>query len=181
MSQPATELAEPGQLTQYRDGDAGLMLAAAEATVRAYCGWHIAPVRADDVVTVDGSGATVLALPTMNLRDVSEVTEDGQLVTLDTVSWSASGFLHRTAPWTTRLRGVVVTMEHGYADVPLEVQAVVLAVAARAVVSPDGVVRSQVGSVSVTFSQSSFNVAGGVALLEHERGVLDRYRLPSTP
>ena len=180
MSQPATELADAGQLTSYRDGDPTLLLAAAEAAVRAYCGWHIAPVRTD-TVTVDGSGAQVLPLPTMALRNVESVDENGQPVTLADMQWSASGFLHRPVGWTSNLRGVEVTFSHGYDDVPLEVQAVVLSVAARAAASPDGITRTQVGSVSVSFSQSATNVAGGVALLDHERDVLDRYRLSGTP
>lgn len=180
MTQPATELADTTQLASYRDGDPALLLAAAEAAVRAYCGWHIAPVRTEDVV-VNGSGGQVLGLPTMLLETVNTITEDGATVAVSDVSWSRVGYLHRTQPWTSSLRGVTANITHGYDDVPAEVRAVVLSVAARAVVSPDGVVRQQVGGVSVTFSQNGFNVAGGVALLDHERAALDRYRLPEQP
>lgn len=172
MSEPATELADPGQLTEWRDGDPALLLAAAEAAVRTYCGWHIAPTRTDTFV-VNGTGATVLPLPTMHLTAVDSLTEDGAEVEVANVQWSAAGYLYRPAPWTTRLRGVSAQVQHGYADVPLEVQAVVLSVAARGAATPDGAVRQQVGSVSL-----SFTGAGGVALLEHEQAVLDRYRLP---
>lgn len=180
MTSPAPELASPEELSRYRSGDAALLLGAAEAAVRSYCGWHIAPARAGDVVTVNGSGARVLALPTMRLAGVSAVLEDGTAVPLEDVQWSPAGYLWRASPWTTSLRGVSATIDHGYDEPPVEVQAVVMSVAARAVVSPDGVVRSQVGEVSVTFSQAAFNVAGGVALLDHERAVLDRYRLPES-
>jgi hypothetical protein len=44
-------------------------LAAAEAAVRAYCGWHIAPAVIEDVV-LDGSGTRSLFLRTLRLRDV---------------------------------------------------------------------------------------------------------------
>lgn len=181
MSEPAPELADTDQLTTYRAGDPALLLAAAEATVRSYCRWHIAPARVDDEVTVDGSGSPVLALPTLHLSGVTSITEDTVPVDAAGVQWSTAGYLYRPTPWTTKLRGVTATITHGYPEVPVEVQAVVLAVAARAVVSPDGVVRQSVGSVSVTFSQSGFNVAGGVALLDHETAVLDRYRLPVRP
>lgn len=177
MSEPATELADPGQLTQWRDSDPTLLLAAAEAAVRAYCGWHIAPQRTEDVV-VNGNGSTVLPLPTMHLADVHTITEAGQPVVLDAVQWSTAGYLFRTAPWTAALRGVTVNITHGYDEVPPEVQAVVLSVAARAAASPEGMVRQQVGSVSLSFAQSSANVSGGVAVFDHEQAVLDRYRLP---
>ncbi len=178
MTSPAPELANTTQLTSYRSGDAATMLAAAEATVRAYCGWHIAPVRLAQQVTVNSSGAKVLALPTLRLNAVTAVTVDGIAVPLTDVQWSQAGYLWRATPWTSELRGISATIDHGYEAVPVEVQAVVLAVAARAAASPDGVIRQQVGQVSVTFTQSGFNIAGGMALLEHERAVLDRYRLP---
>jgi hypothetical protein len=178
VSTPATELAEPGQLSAYRTGDPDQAVAAAEAAVRSYCRWHIAPARSGVDVTVDGTGSSVQPLPTLHLTNVTNVVEDGSSVDLADVQWSQAGYLWRAQPFTRTLRGITATIDHGYAEVPLEVRAVVLAVAARAVVSPDGIVRSQVGQVSVQFSQPAANVAGGVSLFEHEARVLDRYRLP---
>lgn len=177
-----TELADAADLVAYRAGDPDMALAAAEALVRSYCGWHIAPSRTE-TVTVDGSGAQVQPLPTLHLTALTSVTEDDdQIVDLAQVRWSDAGYLwRRDCHWTRRLRGVEAAIEHGYAEVPADVQSVVLSVAARSVASPDGVVRQQAGTFSVTYSQAAFNVAGGVALLAHERAILDRYRIPPVP
>lgn len=153
----------------------------AESLVRGYCGWHIAPLREGVEVTVDGSGSQILPLPTLHLAEVTAVTEDGATVDLGGVQWTEAGYLWRAAAWTRNLRGVVVTMNHGHATVPPEVQGVVQAVAQRAVNNPDSIVRRQDGPFSDTYSQTGFNQSLPLALLEAEKVILDRYRLPSLP
>lgn len=180
MSQPVLELAGTTELANYRDGDDTLMLGAAEAMVRAYCGWHIAPHRIGVQVTVNGSGTHVLPLPSLHLTEVTSVTEDGSAVAVADMQWSQAGYVWRSQPWTTRLRGISAVISHGYDSVPLEVRAVVLGVAARVAASPEGIVRQQVGQVSLTFTQAAFNAAANITLLNHERAVLDRYRLPES-
>lgn len=183
-------LATPEQLETYAGlgllgeprGD--MLLDAASAAVRGYCGWHIAP-SLTETLTLDGSGGQVQTLPTLHLTDVTEVLQNGTAVDLATVQWSAAGYLWRPCAWSTPgcigaplLRGVTVAIVHGYTPVPAELVAVVCSVAARAAVSPTGVVREQTGPFSVTYSQTAPNTAGGVALLPAETAILDRYRIP---
>jgi len=153
-----------------------LLLDIASGIVRARCGWHIAP-SVTETLTVDGSGSSLLALPTLHLTALSSVTEDGEVVDLDDVQWSTVGLLTRATAWTTRLNGVSATITHGHTTAPAAVVGIVLMAAARASASPTGVVREQVGEFSVTYSQHSPNQAGGVVLLEHEQRVLERYSI----
>lgn len=153
-------------------------LAQAEALVRSYCGWHIAPSRTEDV-TVAASFATTLTLPTLRLTAVSAVTEDAVAVT-DDFTWTEAGVL--TRPWFRWSSGpVVVSVTHGYDTPPPEVTAVVQAVAQRALDNPGSRPRDQVGPFAESFSQVGFNQAPALALLDAEKAILDRYKLPPRP
>jgi len=166
-----TELASGPDLATWRSGDPATLVAAAEGAVRLYCGWHIAPLREDDAVTVDGSGAKVQGLPTMHLVDVSAVTEDGETVDLEPVQWSEAGYLWRCQAWTRKLRGVIATITHGYEDVPPEVHAVVLDLAQLMVNSQGGAVRQVAGPFQVQVAAQQ--------MTDLHKLVLDRYRIPS--
>lgn len=153
-------------------------LAQAEALVRSYCGWHIAPPRTEDV-SVNASYATTLTLPTLRLTAVSAVTEDGEAVT-DDFDWTAAGILTRAwCRWSTA--PVVVSLTHGYDEPPPEVTAVVQAVAQRAVDNPGSRPRDQVGPFAESYSQVGLNQAPAMALLDAEKEILDRYRIPPRP
>lgn len=160
--------------------DLDRLLAAASDMVRKECGWHIAPP-ASETFVVDGPGGRTAMLPTLELTDVVTVTDAGTVVDPLDLEWSRDGYLRRCGCWTTKLRGLSVTATHGYADVPVDLIALVCTVAARAAASPAGAVREQVGSASVTYSQVGFNVSGGTALLKHEIEYLAKYKLPSRP
>lgn len=158
---------------------ATMMLAQASALIRSYCGWHLYP-STEEEIAVDGSGAAMLSLPTLHVSAVTSVTEDGEVLALDTPTvqgdyeWSAAGFLRRVgAGWTTKLRGVVVVVTHGYADPPLEVVAVCLQSASRAIASPAGVKSEMSGGVQVTYT-----IPGG--LNDMERTILERHRVPQS-
>lgn len=173
----AAELVTTTELDAYLSGDPDAALTAAEAAVRSYCRWHVAPVKTE-TVTLWGGGDQALLVPSLHVVSVESVTVDGVAVT--DFTWREHGILHGRG-WTGR---VVVSMTHGFdvESAAAEVlRSTILAVAARAKVSPDGIVRSQVGQVSETYSQTGFNQAGGVSLLDIEKAALDDYRLPSRP
>lgn len=151
----------------------------AEALVRAYCGWHVAPSRTE-TVSVRGSGGSVLMLPTLRLTAVDTVTDDGTAVTADGYLLDRAGFLTRLdACWGTE--AVTVSMTHGYDAAPAEVTGVVQAVAQRAVDNPGSRPRDQVGPFVDSYSQTGTNEAPALALLAAEKDILDRYRLPALP
>jgi len=153
----------------------------AEAEVRAYCGWHIAPEVTEDV-TLDGTGSRILLLRSLKVTDVASVTEDEELVDPGDYQWSASGFLLRLggACWTDKLRGVVVNLTHGHPSMPMDVEAVIERMTARAVeVSGASQVLSQVGQVAYAVGVDGLRETG--TSTQADRFVLDRHRLPFRP
>lgn len=151
-------------------------LAAAEAAVRAYCGWHIAPAMVEDLV-LDGTGTRSLFLKTLKLRNVVSAEVSGEVVDVATLEWSEAGFVRAPGIFPDRLRSVRLTVEHGFDAVP-DVAQIIRDIAARADAAPGGVVREQAGAVSITNSLTATGVSGGVVLMDHERRMLDKYRLP---
>lgn len=150
-------------------------LSAAEAAVRAYCGWHIAPVIFEEMV-LDGNGAHSLPIPSLRVVNITAATNGGVVMDPLTLEWSQAGFLRADGCWTSRLRGVRLTVEHGFDAVP-DVVEIIRAIAGRASLSPSGITREQAGQVSVSFSMVAPGVAGGIVLMDHERVMLDRYRI----
>lgn len=150
-------------------------LAAAEAVVRAYCGWHIAPVITEDMV-LDGTGGRSLFIRSLRVVDITAAEVDGVVVDPATLEWSAAGFIRAPGIWVDKLRAVRMTVTHGFDAVP-DVAQIIRDIAARASASPGGVVREQIGARSVSLSMTAPGVSGGVVLMEHERRMLDRYRV----
>lgn len=138
---------------------------AACGAVRAYCRWHVAP-SVPEPITVDGSGAAVLFLPTLHLTAVTSITNDGTAVV--DPEWSESGMVRRAGCWTRKLRGVVANITHGYETCPPEV----LAVAAELVTSA-----GRGGASSVT--SGAHQVRFEPTLDSRQRSILDRYRIAS--
>jgi len=169
-------IATTDDLGAYSSGDDQTLIDQATAEVRRFCGWHIAPSVTEDV-TVDGSGHPFVSLPSLHVTNVASVVEGGYLLDGSSYQWSEVGQLWRAWPWSGDFRAITATITHGFPVVPEDVRAVVLAVAARAKASPDGVVRRQAGPFSEAYSQTGFNVAGGVSLLQHEKDALARYKL----
>lgn len=150
-------------------------LNAAEGAVRAYCGWHIAPVITEDIV-LDGSGANHVLLPSLQVVDITAATNAGTELDPLGLEWSEAGMVRLPGSWTSRLRGVRMTVTHGFESVP-DVAEIVRAIAARASSAPAGVTREQAGQVSISFSSTAPGVSGGAVLMDHERLMLDRYRI----
>lgn len=167
----------------------------AEAMVRAFCGWHIAPSR-DETLVLDGRGGCNLMLPSLYVTAITSVVENGvDLVEGTDFTWSQAGWVFRSSwaggwwydagdygssfpiPgwWTTQLRGVVVELTHGYEDVPAEVTAVVQAVGQRLVDNPTGLEQQVVGPFSEKYGTSDALFSTG------DHAVLEHYRLPRRP
>lgn len=154
-------------------------------TARRYCGWHVTPVVADDVVTLDGPGSPLLVLPTMRLVSLTTVVEEGTTADLTYVEWSARGLLRKRAGyaggeyglgycWTNRFAGLTVTMDHGFVDAP-EWQSAVLSFIDRTSLAASVGGRETVGP----FSFPVTTVIAGTAFTDTEKALLDLYRLES--
>lgn len=151
-------------------------LTAAEAQVRAYCGWHIAPVVAESLV-LDGTGTRSLFINTLRLVSVTAAEVDGEVIDPATLEWSEAGFIRAPGIWVDKLRSVKLTVTHGFETAP-DVAEIIRAIAARASGSPSGIVREQLGARSISLSMVAPGVSGGVVLMDHERRLLDKYRIP---
>ncbi|HLL68816.1 MAG TPA: hypothetical protein VK453_24345 [Micromonosporaceae bacterium] len=149
---------------------AELALAGASGIVREYCGWTISAEAATFVV--DGSGTTLIGLPTLHLTAVTEVRIDGLALEPAGYAWSENGLLQRRAGWPRRFRCVAVDCAHGYGQVPDVVRAVVLALAGRLHTNPDRLVSKTVGGISRTYATGSGDMS------ELELAMLAGLRLP---
>lgn len=187
---PAAPLVTPLQLSDYTQGKvaagdprvAGL-IDGATAAVRRYCGWHIAPAFTETVL-LDGSGGSVLTLPTLHLTALSAVTENGTALTeyapvdgSGDFEWSVLGSVRRVRGlWTERYRAVSVTMTHGFDAAP-DVAQIILQVTAAALSSPMGATREQAGQLAVSWATTAPGVSGGLSLLGRDLATLSLYRI----
>ena len=150
--------------------------AAAVLAVRRYCGWHVAPVF-EETVTLDGSGQSALILPTKRLVRLVTVVEDGTELDVSTLEASQTGIVRKPkGPWTRKLGGIEVTMEHGYEEYD-DLVAVVDTVAARARATGAGVVQQGAGPFSVRRGTGADGGVLSVPLLQSEKDLLQPYRL----
>lgn len=164
-----TDLEETDPLTK-------LFLGAATEAVRNYCEWHIFPVRRD-VLVLDGSGGTLLELPTGRLVSIESLTENGVTLTPDVdFEWSQTGRLRKRRCWTDRYRSIVATIEHGHASAQ-DLLTTIYAVASRAASAPQGAVVDNAGPFTFSAAQLSSGSGGGLGLFAHEKEILDRYAL----
>lgn len=171
------ELVVADELPDDLDGTSEIDLLAACEAVRLWCGWHIAPVKTDDVVTVDQLGNQVLTVPSLHVTDVTAVIDaDGRPIT--DYEWSAIGQLSRDLGWPRGFRAVTVTMTHGLTVTPAGVKSVVIDMlrerqkATAENLRPTGV---KLDGAEVDFGQSSRGVRDDIGYSYGH--ILGRYRL----
>lgn len=149
----------------------------AEALVRRYCGWIIAPA-ADETLRIDGNGAHTLILPTLHINSIATVQSDGATIAPDAYDWSTAGLLKlRAGCWSHRFGGISVTLNHGFETMPDEVAAVITRIADRAL--NDVGMLAQVGQVRYGTASDGVSIGGSLTLFD--RAALDAYRLPGLP
>lgn len=147
----------------------------ASGAVRAYCGWDLA--RESTTLYADGTGSSLLSLPTLYLIDVTALRIDGETVDpagIDMPTWSRKGQLFR---WIGFPRHAVVEADvvHGYNPIPDLVKLVVLDVAACNLNNPQQLASVTVGQVSKTWPTGAGYAEYGLSSLH--AALLDRYRL----
>lgn len=162
------------------DDETEVALAAAVRAARTYCGWHVAPLRTAQVVTIDGPESRLLVLPTLRLTELTALVEDGVTLDVDTLEWSSRGLVRKPGRgcWSGRFGGITVTMSHGFADAE-DWQAAVLSFADRSSLALAGVDGRP--NVVGPFQWPTAAVADGSAFSVAERSLLNLYRLESSP
>jgi hypothetical protein len=184
-------------------GDAAtqLMLDAALITARRDAGWHVCPVRENDVVVIDGPDSRILYLPTRKLADdgITVLKEDGVTLTplADKVSWSVGGppglldgpvrvRKRGRGWWSAEYQAIEVTMTHGYTEeeaadwrravLSMVDQMALIPVAESTGVSEFGLTRKQVDDVA--YSYGNPYVAAAEDMILSMAHVFADYRLP---
>ncbi|PPG25975.1 hypothetical protein C5E10_18060 [Pseudoclavibacter sp. RFBG4] len=151
-------------------------------TVRDFCGWRIA-TPATETITVDGTGAGELFLPTMHIGNVDSVRlrDAEEDLDVDGYDWATHGTLDRlTGRWPRRRRAVSVTLTHGYAKCPGGIVQALQGAISRGTLAPaGGVTNESTLSAAVSYSRASAGgPAAGLMFLPHELAFLEAHRIP---
>ena len=157
-------------------GDARIepAIAAASAAIRAYCGWHVAPVL-DCSITLDGEAGDIW-LPTNALASVTSAKVGGEDVT---VTGSNRRGRVRLEHKTCGLGNVAIDYVAGY-DVsacPDLMGVVVQRVMASVAMTTYGVSQETAGGVSISYSGSALSDLGSAFLPDSVKAALSTYRL----
>lgn len=175
MAIPPGLLADPQELADLLGvpADDPMMLARLRAASRRFAG-AVAPVSFTpvdgDELWLNGDGSVTLLLPVCPVRAVHLVEVDGQEVA--DFEWSAEGILRCRSRWPDRLRSVKVTCDHGFEEIPGDVQEVVLDQAEAA-----SNIRKGVQSVSVDGQSVTYGTQSAVGVTQAWADTVARYRL----
>lgn len=157
-------------------GDARIepAIAAASAAIRAYCGWHVAPVL-DCSITLDGEAGDIW-LPTNALASVTSAKVGGEDVTV--IGSNRRGRV-RLAHKTCGLGNVAIDYVAGYdvAACPDLMGVVVQRVMASVAMTTYGVSQETAGGVSISYSGSALSDLGSAFLPDSVKAALSTYRL----
>ena len=156
------------------DSRIGPAIASASAAIRAFCGWHVAPVL-DCSITLDGEAGDIW-LPTNALASITSAKVDGDDVTVD--GFNRRGRV-RLASKTCGLGNVTIGYKAGYdaAACPDLMGVVVQRVMASVAMTTYGVSQETAGGVSISYSGSALSDLGSAFLPDSVKAALSTYRL----
>lgn len=151
-------------------------ISAATASIRAYCGWHVAPILECECV-MDGERGDIW-LPCVGLRSVESVEFDG-------VGQTVSGFNRLGRVRTANpqpiggLGNVSVAYTAGFdvAAAPDLADVIAQRVVAAVALGSYGIASESAGGVSISYSGTALSDAGGVFLTDSVKAALTPYRL----
>lgn len=127
-----------------------------------------------DTVILDGNGRESVLLPAAPVIAVSSVKLDGtELAEGTDYSWSRDGFLRRLGGfWPDRLRCIEVVNDHGYAEIPEDIQEVVIDQARSMYRIEPGLASKTVGGQSVQFGTQA-----AIGVTAQWTAAVERYQL----
>lgn len=147
------------------------VLGGVSAAIRAYCGWHVAPVT-KCVFTGHGDGA-LLMLPAMGLTEIYSLAVDGEYPDYE---WHDDGMVRlKSGCFPKSWRSVVCTYEAGYEG--MDLAQAVAQIASNAIVAAPGVSSEHAGNISISYNKTGDGITGGVSLLDRDRALLAPYKL----
>ena len=134
---------------------AQLALDIASNSVETYIGYKIEEI-VDDEVNIDGTGNTIVLLPSFPITEITAIIEDGVLLETTAYEFSQFGVVKKTnGLWTSKLNGINVTYTHGFTEVPLSIVGVVLSLAGRIKSGSSDIKQESIGGYSVTYANPS--------------------------
>lgn len=159
------------------------MLAAAESSIREFCGWHIANNQPCQITllgrdkAVSRNGQDVLVqLPATFVTGVTSVTINGEAFTSFDVE--ADGLLWLYDAWFSKRMKIVINYSAG---LPTElaggVKELIANRATHSLSQSYGIQSEAAGGESVTYSATWMNSARATALTEYDKESLSPYRL----
>lgn len=146
-------------------------LKAASDTVRAHCGWHVAPVL--DCHYVGSADGRLVYLPCMALDSVDSVNVCGNPVAYQIGRMGGMIRLATCAPddWEC------VDVEYSAGVETDDLTAIVCDMAANMLAAAPGVSREQAGQISISYNNTDSGVSGGTRLLGSDMVKLAKYKL----
>lgn len=133
----------------------------------------------EDVITRPGKGTDAILLPELPVVQVRSVLLDGSALTADedfVVEYSP-GIIRRLGGIWSKASRIEISYDHGYENIPPSLKNVCMAVAARALLNPEGLAREGIGSYNVSYPQAAFNAGATIHLTEPDRRLLDPFRV----
>lgn len=152
-------------------------IASASASIRAYCGWHVAPSLSCTIV-LDGEQGDIW-LPTCGLTAVSSVEFDGVEHTV--IGFNQRGRVRTAEKQPAGIGNVEVSYTAGFdlTAMPDLADVVKGRVIAAIALTSYGVSQETAGSLSISYSGSALSDAGGYFLPPDVRAMLAPYKLVS--
>ncbi len=150
-------------------------IAAASAAIRAYCGWHVAPIVSCEYVT-DGERGDIW-LPCGGLRSVESVEFDGASQTVS--GFNRLGRVRTASPQPCGLGNVSVSYTAGFdvAAAPDLADVIAQRVVAAVALGSYGIASESAGGVSISYSGTALSDAGGVFIPDSVKAALTPYKL----
>lgn len=150
-------------------------IAAASASIRNACGWHVAPSMPCRV-TIDGEGNRDVFLPTNHLAGVTSASVGGTAT--DAYQWSRIGQVRFERPLPRGLQSAEIEYVAGYdVDALPDLAEAVASVVLHRIALSYGVVSETAGGVSISYAQSAAYGGATAALTDSERNALMPYRV----
>ena len=164
-----------GGVMSSSDDQIDATLRAVSASIRIYCGWHVAPnVRCYWRGDADGR---LIQLPAMNVTSVHSVKVSGRELDTKEYAWRKSGLI-RLAHEPLDDWGQLVEVEYDAGVANDYIAPIASQLATNALVAPAGVQAERAGDVSITYNSTASGVSGGIRLLSSDKEMLDAFKLP---
>jgi hypothetical protein len=154
---------------------AQLLLEAASSAVRTYCGWEIS-LQQNQTMYVEGSGSSLMTLPTLCLLTVQEVRADTVVLDPAVYPYRPSRKGQIWGYWQCAVQ-YEFDVDHGFAQVPDVLKLVTMDLTSKQLSNPEGLTSATTGQVTRTWANTGAGSATYAPMSPLHQALLDRYSL----